>query len=72
MPPRADQAVSAVTQAFADRQPNTADGVRVDFPDGWVHVRASNTEPVLRLFAEGRDAGAAEELIRLVRSVTGL
>jgi phosphomannomutase len=32
-----------------------ADGVRIDWPEGWVHVRASNTEPAYRVIAEGRD-----------------
>ena len=67
-----DRAVAAVTQAFAARQPNTADGVRVDFPEGWVHVRASNTEPIVRFFAEGVDSGAAEDLIRRTREAAGL
>jgi len=48
---------------------NDADGLRVDLPDRWVSVRASNTEPILRIFAEARDRGAAESLIAEVRAV---
>ena len=63
---RIDAVVTAVTRVFADRQPNTADGVRVDFPQGWVHVRASNTEPVLRLIAEADSPAAAEKLVTMI------
>jgi phosphomannomutase len=69
---RIDAAVEAVTRAYADRKPNTADGVRVDFPEGWVHLRASNTEPIVRIIAEGRSESAARRLISEVRSAAGL
>lgn len=42
------------------------DGVKILLPDAWVHVRASNTEPVLRIIAEAKDKKKAEELIRKV------
>ncbi|MBI2971159.1 MAG: hypothetical protein HYY37_01925 [Candidatus Aenigmarchaeota archaeon] len=41
---------------------NTMDGVRVDFPDGWVLIRASNTSPVIRLSIEGRTPGIIRRL----------
>jgi phosphomannomutase len=64
--------LKAVAAAFADLGPNTVDGVRVDFPEGWVHLRASNTEPILRIIAEaGTDAQAAE-LVARVRAAAGL
>ena len=69
---RIDAAVAAIARAFADRQPNTTDGVRVDFPQGWVHVRASNTEPIIRLIAEAVDQRTADELISHVRAAAGL
>ncbi len=69
---RIDAAVAAVTSAFADRRPNTSDGVRVDFPEGWVHLRASNTEPIMRVFAEAAEPKAAEQLISTVRRAAGL
>jgi len=69
---RIDAAVEAVTRAYADRTPNTADGVRIDFPEGWVHLRASNTEPIVRIIAEARSELAARRLISEVRSAAGL
>jgi phosphomannomutase len=31
---------------------NTVDGVRFDFPEGWIHLRKSNTEPIIRIYSE--------------------
>ena len=49
-----------VMQHFPDREIVTIDGVKIDFEDGWVHLRASNTEPILRVYAEGRTPEMAE------------
>jgi phosphomannomutase len=54
-------------QHFADQKVDTQDGVRIDWPDRWVHVRPSNTEPILRLIAEAADEQSARELIDEVR-----
>jgi phosphomannomutase len=43
---------------------NTDDGVKLMFDDSWVHMRKSNTEPIVRIIAEAPDRGRAEELIR--------
>jgi phosphomannomutase len=69
---RIQTAVEAVTKAFSGRAPLTADGVRVDFPEGWVHLRASNTEPIMRVFAEAADAARATALVKQVRSAAGI
>ena len=42
---------------------NDIDGVRIDWPEGWVHLRASNTEPIARVIAEAADAATAEGLV---------
>jgi phosphomannomutase len=44
----------------------------VDFPDGWVHLRASNTEPVVRVIAEAASEEEARRLSGLVLSAAGL
>ncbi len=59
-------------QAFAAQKLDTQDGVRVDWPDRWVHVRPSNTEPIVRLIAEARDEGAAQALIAQAKHALGL
>lgn len=67
-----EPALGRVTQAFADERVNTSDGVRIDFADGWVHIRPSNTEPILRLIAEAPDEQRAEALIAAVLDAAGL
>lgn len=65
-------ALTRVTQAFADERINDADGVRIDFAEGWVHIRPSNTEPILRLIAEAEDVTRAQSLIAAVLDAAGL
>ena len=56
-----------VAQQFATLNPNTIDGVKIDFERGWVHLRPSNTEPVIRIYAEARNEAEAERLVSEVR-----
>jgi phosphomannomutase len=43
-------------------RPLTIDGVKIDFPEGWVHMRKSNTEPIIRVYAEADSQDKADEL----------
>ncbi len=59
-------------QAFADEPGatfNDADGLRVDLADSWLCVRASNTEPIMRIFAEAPTEDAARSLVDRVRAI---
>ncbi len=47
---------------YSDERVDLTDGVKIDFDDGWVHVRKSNTEPIVRIYAEGRTSEAAAKL----------
>ena len=49
---------------WADARVNREDGLRLDGPDWWLHVRGSNTEPVVRVIAEAPTAERSEELCR--------
>lgn len=69
---RIQDAAQAVAAAFAGERVDQADGTRVDFKQGWVHVRASNTEPIVRLIAEADDERTAQELIERVRAAAGI
>jgi phosphomannomutase len=51
---------------------NDSDGVRIDFADGGVHLRASNTEPIARIIAEAPTAARAQELIAMCAKAAGL
>ncbi len=52
---------------FRDEQCTTIDGLKIDFPDGWVHLRRSNTEPIIRIYAEGPSEERARELAEMMR-----
>lgn len=51
---------------FADLPVNTVDGVKIDYPDGWVHLRKSNTEPIIRIYAESATKEKADEKAALI------
>jgi phosphomannomutase len=47
-----DKILAALTTKFAHENTNTIDGLKIDFPDYWVHLRRSNTEPIIRIYTE--------------------
>jgi phosphomannomutase len=65
----ADRAVAAVREKFASEALDLQDGIRIDWPDAWLHARPSNTEPIMRIIAEAPDRAAAEQRIAAVRGV---
>ena len=66
---RIERMLAAVRERFAHEQVNDADGVRIDWPEGWVHIRGSNTEPIARVIAEAHDEATARQLIATARDV---
>lgn len=64
----ADPALAWTARHYADQKVDTQDGVRVDWQDRWVHVRPSNTEPILRIIAEASTQDAARALADEVRA----
>ncbi|MFQ6613929.1 MAG: phosphoglucosamine mutase [Fidelibacterota bacterium] len=63
-----DQVLKTIRDKITAGEVNTEDGLKLSWNDRWVHIRKSNTEPILRIYAEGPDKQAAEELVRKVRS----
>jgi phosphomannomutase len=61
---KVDLACEALMSAYSDAQATEGDGLRLDWPDRWVQVRASNTEPILRVIAEAPDEQIALDLCR--------
>src|ERR1700704_3622657 len=59
-----DTVYKALTRVFPDAQADTQDGLRLTWPDRWVHIRPSGTEPIVRVIAEAPSAEAAEKLVR--------
>ena len=62
-----DTVYATLRSAFPDATVDTQDGLRLSWPDRWVHIRPSGTEPIVRVIAEGPDEGSARELIRRSR-----
>ncbi len=59
-----DAALRRVVEAYRNKASiNTEDGVRIDFADAWVHLRKSNTEPIVRVIAEARTMEKAQEMV---------
>lgn len=56
--------LKALPGRFRDGRVTDGDGIRVDVADGWIHVRPSNTEPIVRIFAEAATRECAEALCR--------
>lgn len=56
-----DALLNAVKTEYAQYDITDIDGVKIDFPDKWVHLRKSNTEPIIRVYAEAKDADTAEK-----------
>ncbi|OAV66400.1 Phosphomannomutase/phosphoglucomutase [Bacteroidales bacterium Barb6XT] len=69
-----DAVLAKVKERFVSYDITDIDGVKIDFPDKWVHLRKSNTEPIIRVYAEARTMQKAEELggdvIRIIRDLT--
>ena len=65
-------ALAKMKAAFASERVSDVDGVRIDFNDGWVHLRASNTEPIARIIAEAPSRERAEQLVAACASAAGL
>ena len=61
---RVDAACAALRATFSDASATSGDGLRLDWSDRWVQVRASNTEPIIRVIAEAPDSEQAQSLCR--------
>lgn len=60
-PTRIHSVVNEVKKLFADKKIDTSDGIKIEDHDGWVHVRTSATEPMIRIIAEDRFKDRARE-----------
>jgi phosphomannomutase len=62
VPERLAELFAALEQRWPEARVNREDGRRLDWPDRWLHVRPSNTEPIVRIIAEARTQAAAHDL----------
>ena len=71
-PANKKQAGEIIEQAktlFNDAKVNTSDGCRFDLEDGWIHIRTSNTEPIMRVIIETKSGEAAENYTKAVETI---
>jgi len=61
--PALEPVYAALRRRFADAQADVQDGLRLAWPDRWLHVRPSNTEPIIRLIAEAPSGALARDLV---------
>ena len=64
-----DAILAKVKHMYADQQVNDIDGIKIDFPDKWVHLRRSNTEPIIRVYSEASTMEEADALGKKIMKV---
>ena len=64
-----DAILAKVKEIYAKEEINDIDGVKIDFPDKWVHLRKSNTEAIIRVYSEASTMEAAEEIGQKIMDV---
>lgn len=71
-----DKVLREVKAKYANERVNDIDGVKIDFADSWVHLRKSNTEPIIRVYTEARTMAEADALaqrfIGEIRAICGI
>lgn len=64
-----DAILAAVEKHYANENLTTIDGVKIDFEDSWVHLRKSNTEPIIRIYSEAHTMEKAEQLGEEIKKI---
>lgn len=64
-----DAILAAVKDRFSSEKITDIDGVKIDFAESWVHLRKSNTEPIIRIYAEAHTPAEAEALADRIKAV---
>lgn len=59
--------LSILMQKYHNEQINTEDGLKIDFEEGWVHLRKSNTEPIIRIYSEALATEGAVSLVQRIK-----
>ena len=64
-----DGILEAMKKKFAGEKITDIDGVKIDFEDSWVHLRKSNTEPIIRIYSEASTLERAERLAEEIKGI---
>ena len=57
-----DAILETMAHTYSNEEVNTIDGVKIDFAEEWIHLRKSNTEPIIRIYTEAKSQAAADAL----------
>ena len=63
-----DKVLNDIKEKYKDKPVNTIDGVKIEFDKEWVHLRKSNTEPIIRIYSESRTEATADSLAKKIIS----
>jgi phosphomannomutase len=61
-----DHVLKQIKEKYKNNPTNTEDGLRIEFDDDWVHLRASNTEPIIRIYAESQFETTAQNIAKRI------
>ena len=68
-----DKILEGLKKKYSNEKVTDIDGVKIDFEKGWVHLRKSNTEPIIRIYSEAKDEvsanALAEEIIQVAKEI---
>lgn len=64
-----DAILASMKEKYSNEQVTDIDGVKIDFADSWVHLRKSNTEPIIRIYSEASSMEKANELANSIKDV---
>ena len=71
-----DKILNTIKNSYKQFEVNDIDGVKIDFPQGWVHLRKSNTEPIVRIYSEApteeQAVGFANAVIEEIKRIAGI
>jgi phosphomannomutase len=68
-----DEILETMASTYKNEDVNTIDGVKIDFADEWIHLRKSNTEPIIRIYTEAKSQAAADALaIRFINEIKAI
>ena len=70
-----DEILKAMEEKYKNEEISTVDGVKIDFAENWVHLRKSNTEPIIRIYTEAKSQDKADDLaqdmIKEIKKIVG-
>ena len=71
-----DRILASISESYKDKEISTIDGVKIDFEESWVHLRKSNTEPIIRIYTEAKTQveadSLAEKIIGEIKGIAGI